>query len=208
MSAGFTVDQDGTCRLGSVRVRLVGRERGKRIVAWALRNLPAGVAAAGTIDGLPTRASDAERCTPSRHANGARSIDHIVLLTPNPPRTVAALGVAGFAVRRTRQTNTYGAPFLQTFFRAGEVIVELIGPDEPSGDDDAGFFGLAYTVDDLDRTKRLLGDGLGEIKDAVQPDRRIVTLRHKHFGMSVATAFMSTGPNALQASRGGRPPRR
>jgi hypothetical protein len=122
-----------------------------------------------------------------------------VLITPDQQRTVAALETAGLRARRTRETDTYGAPFLQTFFRAGEVIVELIGPEEPSGAGDAGFFGLAHTVDDLDATKALLGDGLGEIKDAVQPGRRIVTLRHKDFDVSVATAFMSAGQDALQA---------
>jgi hypothetical protein len=77
--------------------------------------------------------------------------------------------------------------------------VELIGPAEPSGDGPAAFFGLAFTVADLDATKAMLDDALGEPKDAVQPGRRIATLRHKQVGMSVATAFMSPGDDALQA---------
>ena len=89
---------------------------------------------------------------------------------------------------------------MQTFFRAGEVIVELIGPAEASGTDPATFFGLAYTVDDLDGTARLLGEHLGRVKDAVQPGRQIATLRHKEVGMSVATAFMSPGVDALGAN--------
>jgi hypothetical protein len=55
---------------------------------------------------------------------------------------------------------------------------------------------LAYTVQDLDATARLLGENLGRVKDAVQPGRQIATLRHKEFGMSVATAFMSPGVDA------------
>ena len=39
--------------------------------------------------------------------------------------------------------------------------------------------------DGLDR------EHLGKVKDAVQPGRRITTLRHKELDMSVATAFMS-----------------
>jgi hypothetical protein len=35
---------------------------------------------------------------------------------------------------------------------------------------------------------------LGHIKDAVQPGRRIATLRHRDVGMSVATAFMTPEP--------------
>jgi hypothetical protein len=97
---------------------------------------------------------------------------------------------------RERRSGTYGAPMRQVFFRLGEVILELIGPDEV---DDvhrgrpARFFGLAFTVTDLDATKALLGDALGEPKDAVQPGRRIATLRHQDLGLSTAVAFMSPG---------------
>ena len=62
---------------------------------------------------------------------------------------------------------------------------------EPSGDGPAGFVGLAYTVADLDALPARYGEGLGRVKDAVQPGRRIATLRHRAFDMSVATAFMS-----------------
>ena len=91
----------------------------------------------------------------------------------------------------------YGFEARQTFFRMGEVILELIGPDtsrwRAPAERPAGFFGLAYTVRDLDATAALLADHIGNVKDAVQPGRRITTLRHKDFGMSVATAFMSAG---------------
>lgn len=186
-SAGFAVDDDGTCRIGHVRVRLLGRSEGKRIVGWTLRGLPPGA----SLDGLPTSSSEEPPCEPAEHPNGSQLIDHIVLLTPDHGRTVAAFEAIGLHPRRTRETDQYGAPFLQTFFRAGEVIVELIGPPDAMSSEPAGFFGLAHTVGDLDRTKALLGDGLGDLKDAVQPGRRISTLRHKAFDMSVATAFMT-----------------
>jgi len=204
-SAGFTVDDDGTCRVGRVRIRLAGRDGGKRIRTWSLCELDADLldrdesSGLTHIDGIPTTASTADPCNPADHANGAVLIDHIVLVTPDQQRTVAAFERVGLAARRTRETDTYGAPFLQTFFRAGEVILELIGPETPSGDGRAGFFGLAFTVADLDATAALLGDGLGDVKDAVQPGRRIGTLRHKQFDISVATALMSPGPDALTA---------
>jgi len=194
-AAGFTVDDDATCRIGRVRIRLVGRERGKRIIGWSLRGIPSDA----PLDGLATTASSAPLCDAAEHANGSLFIDHIVLLTPDQPRTIGAFEKAGLSARRTRETDQYGPPFLQTFFRAGEVIVELIGPAEPTGDDPPAFFGLAHTVADLDATKALLGDHLGNVKDAVQPGRRIVTLRHKDLGMSVATAFMSPGAGAIDA---------
>ena len=37
--AGFTVDSDAVCRIGDVRLRLVGRGRGTGIVGWSLRGL-------------------------------------------------------------------------------------------------------------------------------------------------------------------------
>ena len=71
----------------------------------------------------------------------------------------------------------------------------------PSGAGPAGFFGLAFTSADLDATKALLGDGIGEPKDAVQPGRRIATLRHKTFGISIGTAIMSPDPGDRAAAR-------
>jgi hypothetical protein len=71
------------------------------------------------------------------------------------------------------------------------VIIELVGPAEATDDGPARFFGIACTVRDLDACAALLGDALGQIKDAVQPGRRIATLRHKDLGLRVAIAFMS-----------------
>lgn len=192
--AGFTVDDDGTCRIGHVRVRLVGRDGAKRIRDWSLRDLAPGAAADGQLDGLPTRTSSEDPCEPAVHPNGVLIIDHIVLATPDPARTTAAFEAAGLAARRTRPTDTYGTPLLQTFFRAGEVIVELIGPQEPGGDGPTGFFGLAHTVADLDATAALLGPAVGTPKDAVQPGRRIATLRHRDLDISVPTAFLTPEP--------------
>ncbi len=192
-AAGFSVDDDGVCRIGHVRVRLVGRDGGKRILGWSLRGVPTARLADGRLDGLPTTASTAPPPVPASHANGATHIDHVVLLSPDLARTTAALGTLGIEPRGERRTDSYGAPMRQVFFRLGEVILELVGGDEP-GAGDPGFFGLALTVDDLDAAGRLLGEHLGTAKDAVQPGRRIATLRHRELGMSVATALMSPEP--------------
>ena len=116
------------------------------------------------------------------------------MLSPDSDRTVEAFTTMGFESRRARETDQYGLPMRQTFFRSGEVIIELIAPIDASGDGPAKFFGLAHTVADIDSTATLLSGHLGEVKDAVQPGRRITTLRHKPLGMSVATAFMSPEP--------------
>jgi hypothetical protein len=196
-AGGFTVDDDGGCRVGTVRVALVGRDQGKRILSWSLRDALPGSLDDGHVDGLATELDQHPAAAPADHPNGVTSIDHIVLATGDPARTTAALEKVGLAPLRVRRTDTYGAPMSQTFFRAGEVIVELIGPDDPPDDGTAGpaaFFGLAYTVADLDATAGLLGEALGTPKDAVQPGRRIATLRHKQLDMSVATAFMTAEP--------------
>lgn len=193
-SAGFTVDPDGACRIGSVRVRLVGRDGGKRIRGWSLRGIPDGTLSDGSLDGIATTPSDAPPPTPGEHANGATHIDHVVLLSPDMARTGAALEAIGLSPRGERDTDTYGAPMRQVFYRLGEVILELVGSPDTPGEGDPGFFGLAITVADLDATAALLGVHLGAPKDAVQEGRRIATLRHRDLGMSVATAFMSSEP--------------
>jgi hypothetical protein len=194
-AAGFSVDDDGTCRIGTVRVRLVGRDGGKRILGWSLRGAPPARLADGSLDGLPTTRSDVDPAEPATHPNGSTHIDHVVLLTPDLARTVAALGALGVEPRGERDSDTYGAPMRQVFFRLGEVILELIGQPEATGEGAPGFFGLAITVDDLDGLAVQLGEHLGTVKDAVQEGRRIATLRHRDLGMSVATAFMTPEPS-------------
>jgi hypothetical protein len=192
-AAGFAVDRDGVARVGQVRIRLAGRADGKRIQAWVLRGVPAGT---DQVDGLPTLVTDEPACVPAEHPNGVLAIDHLVAVTPDVPRTVGALFALDVEVRRQRKVDAsqYGFEAVQSFFRMGEPILELLGGVEPSGDGPASFFGLAYTVSDIDGLAERCGSTLGSIKDAVQPDRRIATLRHKSFDMSVATAFMTPEP--------------
>ncbi|HEY9558449.1 MAG TPA: hypothetical protein VIR58_17050, partial [Acidimicrobiales bacterium] len=141
-----------------------------------------------------TTSSEAEPAEPATHPNGARHIDHVVVLSPDLARTTAALEALGVPARGERDTDSYGAPMRQVFFRLGEVILEVVGQPDTAGAGDPGFFGLAITVDDLDAVAGLLGEHLGDAKDAVQEGRRIATLRHRDLGMSVATALMSPEP--------------
>jgi hypothetical protein len=68
----------------------------------------------------------------------------------------------------------------------GPCLLELGGPAEGP----IRFWGLTLVVDDLDDAARQLGDRLGAIKDAVQPGRRIATLR-RDAGLSVPIALMT-----------------
>ena len=189
-AAGFTVTAiDAIARIGDIDIRLVGRGDGTRIIGWSWSEL----AGEGSIDGLVTAAAPPSTIPPGAHANGSTIVDHVVVVTPNLERTTGAFTARGLDVRRVRDTDQYGAPFRQVFFRGGETIIELVGPVELTGDDNrpAHFFGLAFTVADIDATAALLVGGVGRIKDAVQPGRRIVTLQHDQYDISVPIAFMS-----------------
>ena len=186
-AAGFTVDSNDVCRIGGVRVRLAGRERGTGIVGWSLRGVPADQ----PLDGIPTTRSEVPAPTPAEHANGALCIDHVVLLSPDLNRTAAALAAVDVHPRRERDGQLGGRPMRQIFFRLGEVILEVVGSPETTADGPSTLWGLTYVVADIDATAAFFGDRTTPVKPAVQPGRRITTLRHQEFGMSVRTAMIS-----------------
>lgn len=187
-AAGFTVDDDATCRVGSVRFRLVGDDRGRGIVGWSLRGVDPGI---GDVDGLPTTVSDAAPAEPATHPNGVTTIDHVVLLAPDLDRTVAALEALGLEVRRERVGELGGAPIRQVFLWVGDVVLEVIGSPDEAGEGPASLWGVTFNVADIDATAAYLGERTGAVKDAVQPGRRITTLRHRELGISVRTALIS-----------------
>ena len=189
---GFTIDEEGVCAVDGVAIRL--GSAGRKISGWAVAGVEGGV----VLDGLPTVPAPPP-ADPGSHANGTVALDHLVVLSPDPDRTIEALGVHGIEPRRQRHTDQYGPPFTQTFFRLGRPILELIGPDAPAGSEPARFYGVAFTVEDLHATSALLGDRLGRVKDAVQPDRRIATLR-REAGAGIPLAFMSPGGDSLSVS--------
>lgn len=180
---GFHVD-DHHLDLGGIRMRLGVPGRG--IAAWSLR----GVNAMGSIDGLPSPVPRVLRPPPfATHPNGATGIDHVVILTPDFQRTAAALRRAGMPLRRTREAP---GNVRQGFRRIGPAILELVDAPQIEGGD-ARFWGLAITVVDLDALAADLGDRLSPIRPAVQPGRRIATLRASA-GLTPAVAFMSPEP--------------
>lgn len=188
---GFDVAGDGTCQVGAVRLELVAPAGGDHhaVVGWSFDGLRGD---AMGIDGIPTAAAPPPGDAPA-HPNGVTSLDHVVVTTPDVDRTVAALGAAGLRALRERATEAGGRPMRQVFLRPGEAIVEVVGPPAPAGSGRARFFGLAFTVADLEATADLLGDALGPAKDAVQQGRRIATVRSGG-APGVPVAFMSAEP--------------
>ena len=80
-------------------------------------------------------------------------------------------------LRRERNAGSTRRPLRQGFFRHGEAIVEVVGPVEAEGDGPASLWGLVVVVADIDAAASLLGDALGRVRDAVQPGRRIATVK-------------------------------
>ena len=200
-AAGFIVDDTDSCHIGQVEIALMGPADGPGIHSWGFTGVIPGDLDGIATDTFQTRSDGKTSPASAVHPNGCQTVDHVVVLTPDTSRTLSAFEAVGLPALRTRETDSYGLPMLQTFFRSGEVTIELVGPDVPTSDDPASFFGLAYSVSDLDAAAALLGDGLGRIKDAVQPGLRIATLRHEQFGISVPTALMTVGGEGAAAAR-------
>lgn len=182
-ACGFAVGQDGTARVGDVVLRL-----GAPAAGWTL----AGADGEGDVDGIPTARVPVARRegAPPRHPVTAVAVDHVVVMTPDFARTVRALEAVGMTLRRERTAGTPERPIRQGFFRHGEAIVELGGPPEPAGDGPAVIWGMTFTVADIDAAAALLGDRLGAVRDAVQPGRRIATVR-REAGLGLPVALMT-----------------
>lgn len=171
---GFDVNRDGVVMLGPVRLELSHEVERGRIGSWALE----GERVPEAIDGLPTEQFERTGAG-SDHPNGASSIDHIVVLTPSLDRTTAAFAGIGIECRRIREA---GGGVRQGFFLMADVLVEVVEAPGKREGDPARFWGVTVVVEDLDRAAELLGDRLGTVKDAVQPGRRIATVRHEASG--------------------------
>jgi hypothetical protein len=190
---GFALDGDA-CVVGEVRIRLAGGESGRGLSGWSLRGV-----GSTELDGLATRRS--ERPPPGEapaHPNGIAALDHVVAITPALERTVAALRAAGLDLRRIREEPTpVGAP-RQAFFRLGATILEVVqepaeATERAGGDRPAFFWGLAFLAPDLEASVAALGERVGEVRPAVQPGRRIATLR-RSAGLALPVALMTPAP--------------
>jgi hypothetical protein len=182
-AAGFDIDGE-LCAVSRVRLRLSGNGPRRGIVGWTL-----GDGGNAASPGPP-------------HPNGVVAVDHVVMLSPDLDRTVAELEAQGFDLRRLREGETPGGSTRQAFFRAGEPILEVVQAPEgtsvardPEGP--ARLWGLAFLVEDMEETARVLGELLGSPREAVQPGRRIATLRGEA-GLGPAVAFMTPGVGAIQ----------
>jgi hypothetical protein len=198
-AAGFDVEDD-SFRIGSIRILFAEDEDGRGIVGCTMRDIRVE-----EPDGLPIHRSEMpqreSRSDP--HPNGAIGLDHLVAFCATLDRTIPALERAALELRRLREEPTPAGAPRQAFFRLAEVILEVIeapprSHEQRNPDAASRFWGLAFSVTDLDASARYLGDRLGEPRDAVQPGRRIATLR-REAGLGVAVAFMTPDPRGVVA---------
>jgi hypothetical protein len=101
------------------------------------------------LDGEPGRSDE--------HPNGVTAIDHVVLVTRDLAAKTAELVEQGFDHRPSR------AP--QEFFVLGPCLLEVVEADGEA------FWGITFVAPDVDRYEGA--------KDAVQPGRRIATVRRE-----------------------------
>ncbi|MEJ7893945.1 MAG: hypothetical protein WKF94_15045 [Solirubrobacteraceae bacterium] len=102
------------------------------------------------------------------------------MLTDSLDRTMEALVAVGGSERRRAAPPGVPAPI--AFARLGAVIVEVVQGGGPTR-----LWGLTAVVDDLGA---LPAELVGALRDAVQPGRRIATVR-REAGLGTAVAFMT-----------------
>jgi hypothetical protein len=145
---------------------------GRGITAWTLP----------PIDGLASEQLARPARTAATHPNGAVAVDHVVVTTPAFERTHDALAGAGMPLKRIAQMRGTRMGFR----RVGPAILEVV---EAPQAERVAFWGLVIVVRDLEALAARLGAHLGEIRPAVQPGRRIATVKPSA-GLSTNLAFM------------------
>jgi hypothetical protein len=216
-AAGFAVDDAGTVAIGQVRVTVGMGGRG--ISGWTLTGVPPATAIDGLrtrvasdepvavdahpngalrIDHLVVWSGDDARTVRALEAHGFAVRRVREDARPGQRQTFLRAGeVIVELVASTGASATSGTPRTSGTSGTSGADGNAGTPGTPgtsgtSGTDErARFYGIAVTVRDLDRCAALLGDALGPIGAAVQPGRRIATLRGDRVGLPVPIAFMS-----------------
>jgi hypothetical protein len=168
---GFSVQEDGSARVGEFRL-VTGADE-LRVEATGLsEQRPDGLAI--------VTAGDAPDVAADPHPNGATGIDHVVALTDDLDRTSAALERAGAPLRRRAEP--------MAFHRLGPLVLEVVRTGAAPA-----LWGFVVVVPDLDAVPLL-----GTPRPAVQPGRRIATVRSEA-ALPVALAFMTPQPRRVSA---------
>jgi hypothetical protein len=190
-SIGLTVSTDGLVPLFGTSLRIVAptehdgiADGGFGLAGWAFSGIPD----VGDVAGFPTEVVDTGSPVFAAHALGASQLDHVVIFTGSMDDVSEAIEArTGCERKRVRDLGE----MQQGFHRIGRggLIVEIV--QHADSDRSTEMWGLVVIVDDLDAACELLGeDRVSAPKDAVQPGRRIATIRPE-VGLGTAVALMS-----------------
>lgn len=161
------------------------------VTGWVFRSVDGTLGDLdGEIDGIPTRIiRHSSQSSSEGHRLGVVGVDHVVVMTGSLDRTCADIAnTLGSSLRRIRDA---GNGIRQGFHRFGRVIVEVVERPDLGSSPSASLWGLVFTVADLDEVVDWLGpDVIGSPRDAVQPGRRIATLR-SGLGLGVPIALIT-----------------
>ena len=194
-AAGFDV-LGNELRLGKVVIELVGSAGQRGFHGWAIDGVTTDIEHIPRIQDPPEQQTEALAETSSSSSlNAIFAIDHVVVTTNDVARTVASFERVGLQERRTTTTSTPMGERRQSFLWAGRVIIEVIGPVDAEladrNDGHASIWGLALVASNLQVTSQVLDSALSEPRDAVQPGRKIATMRTKELDISVPIVVMS-----------------
>lgn len=180
-SLGFSLD-DARCTFGDVVVR-IDSDFEPGFVSWTLGQ----AAVSESPDGLVTTFDDrvVARASTSSIID-VLGIDHVVVMTNDLERTTSAISrVTGEPLKRVREA---GDGIRQGFHRLGSVVVEVV---ENVRVTQTHLWGFVLTVGNLDDVVAHMGpDVIGSPRDAVQPGRRIATIR-SGVGLGVPVALIT-----------------
>lgn len=198
-SIGLTVSADGLVPLFGTSLRIVaptdagtGTDAGADadageqpgLAGWAFSGIPD----VGDVAGFPTEVVDVSSPVFASHELGASQLDHVVIFTGSMDDVSEAIEArTGCERKRVRDLGE----MQQGFHRIGRggLIVEIV--QHADRDRSTEMWGLVLIVDDLDAACALLGeDRISAPKEAVQPGRRIATIRQE-VGLGTAVALMS-----------------
>jgi len=153
------------------------------LTAWGWEGIPADLE---TFCGIPTFAYD-KTAFGSKHPNQALSVDHIVLHTNDADYVKSEFAKLNLQPRAQRDDIYPG--ITQIFFRPGQgpVIEVVVNKDFPK----SFLWGTTLVTADIDAAKEALKENASNPKNAVQPGRRILTVRGQNIGIRTNVALMT-----------------
>lgn len=157
------------------------------VTGWTLVGVSSGP---DDVDGIATRWIDEPTMSPApENRVHVSSIDHIVIMTGSLDRTSECIDrILGAPRKRVRDA---GGGVRQGFHRVGDIILEVVERPDLDPNTAASLWGVVFVVDDLDATVAWLGpDAVSAPRDAVQPGRRIASIR-REVGLGLPVALMT-----------------